>query len=360
MSVSINNGSDSTALPSTFRKLVCTKLSKNFREAAVLKTVPMLKPGPRDIVIRNRFVGINSTDIHRTAGSYSMGVVTPPYDLGFEGVGEVVDLGKDVTHIKIGDSIAFMCLTAFGEYVMIDKVQAFPIASVKPEYVPLMVSGLTADLALRNAGRIKKGETVLVTAAAGGTGSLAVQFAKLAGCHVIGTCSSESKAEYLKSIGCDRPIIYTKENVGDVLRKEYPKKIDVVYECIGGEMFSTSFDCLAHLGRMVIIGFVSGYAEGTNAEGFNAATPHLSKQQTMILLTRSLSVSGFYLYSHNPDWNESFARQVKLFEEGSLQSNIDNGKNCEKGPFKGIEAIADAIEFLYTKKSQGKVVVEIQ
>lgn len=100
-----------------------------------------------------------------------------------------------------------------------------------------------------------------VTAAAGATGLFAVQLAKLAGNHVIATCSSDDKAEVLKKLGCDRVINYKKENLHTTLKKEYPKGIDIVYESVGGDTFTTCVRNLAQFGRLIIIGAISQYQE---------------------------------------------------------------------------------------------------
>jgi hypothetical protein len=104
---------------------------------------------------------------------------------------------------------------------------------------------------------MRTGETVLVTAAAGGTGMFAVQLAKLAGNHVVATCSSPAKVELLKRLGADRVVDYKVESLKAVLRKEYPKGVDLVYESVGGDMFRTAVGALADKGRLVIIGMMS-------------------------------------------------------------------------------------------------------
>jgi hypothetical protein len=108
---------------------------------------------------------------------------------------------------------------------------------------------------------MKSQEVVLVTAAAGGTGHIAVQLAKLAGNHVIGTCSSEAKAQLLRELGCDREINYRTEDLDRVLKQEYPKGINLVFDCVGKEVFDTCVDNLAVRGRLVAIGFISEYAK---------------------------------------------------------------------------------------------------
>lgn len=108
----------------------------------------------------------------------------------------------------IGKPVGYIASGSFSEYLAIPSKLCVPLPDVKAEYVPLLVSGLTASIALHETARIQPGETVLVTAAAGGTGHIAVQIAKQHGCHVVGTCSSEEKCEFLRSIGCDHAINY--------------------------------------------------------------------------------------------------------------------------------------------------------
>ncbi len=108
------------------------------------------------------------------------------------------------------------------KYVTVsDNITVVP--EPKPEYIALFgTSGLTASIGLMESAKLVKGETVLVTAAAGGVGHIAAQWAKLNGCHVIATCSSESKEKFLKQLGCDRIINYKKEDLDQVLKTEYP------------------------------------------------------------------------------------------------------------------------------------------
>lgn len=142
-----------------------------------------------------------------------------------------------------------------------------------------------------------KGETVLVTAAAGGTGQFAVQLAKLAGNKVVATCGGADKAALLKDLGVDRVIDYKKENVKEVLKKEYPKGVNIIYESVGGEMFDTCMNALAMFGRMVVIGMMSQYTEGEGGNWKPANYPRLCekllwKSQTVV---STCSVAMMYL-----------------------------------------------------------------
>ena len=211
---------------------------------------------------------------------------------------------------------------------------------------------MTASISLEKYGNLKPGSKVLVTAAAGGTGQFAVQLAKLAGCHVIGTCSKEEKVEMLQKLGCDRPINYKTEDFKSVLKTEYPKGVDVVYESVGGEVFNTCVKNLAVGGRLILIGFITSYQD------YNfALRPTLPLYQ--ILLAKSASLQGFFLNHHLRDVPSHIAKMVELYSTGKLQAKVDLGEGYSKGPFRGLESIFDAVDYLYTGQSKGKVVVEL-
>ncbi len=338
-------------LPSSFRKMVVHRMTHKFREAVRIETVSTMHPGPNEVLVKNRYVGINASDINYTAGRYDT-AAHPPFDVGFEGVGEVVATGEGCQHLKPGMPVAYTKFGAFADYTFVPAKNAFPLPEAKPEYVALLVSGLTAALALDKVGEIRSGETVLVTAAAGGTGQFAVQWAKAAGCHVIGTCSTDEKVEFLHSIGCDRPINYSKENLNKVLRKEYPKGVDVVYESVGGEVFDTCVNRLAEKGRLIIIGFIAGYESDMGITYTKAQTIPAK------LLSKSASLRGFFMNHFFSDFKEYLPKLVNLVSSGKLQSVTDNGINSTKGPFRGIDSVIDAIDYLYSRKSKGKIIVE--
>lgn len=187
----------------------------------------------------------------------------------------------------------------FAQYLKPQKV--IPVPELKPQYLGCLVSGLTASMALDLVGEIKQGETVLITAAAGGTGEnrlikrsglsasftgqMAVQWAKKKGCHVIGMTSSEEKAKILKDLGTDRVINYKTEDLSAVLKKEYPEGVDVIWESIGGEVFRTLSKHLKVKGRLILIGSISGYTSGQSKIEENFAT--ISNRVNSYLLTKS-------------------------------------------------------------------------
>lgn len=300
-----------------------------------------------------RYVGINASDINYSAGRYDPSV-TPPFPVGFEGVGEVVALGLSASsRFAVGDMVAYFNAGAFAEYTLVSAKEAIPLKEPQPEALAVLVSGATAFIALQRLGELKQGETVLVTAAAGGTGHFAVQFAKMAGCHVIGTCSSREKVEFLKSIGCDRPINYKEEDLAATLRRAYPKGVNVVYESVGGTVFDLAINNLSHHGRLLVVGFISGYQSDSGLQPIRGATLPAK------LLQKSASVRGFFLPHFLSECSESVQKIMQMQEQGKLLCAIDDGRMDKGGRFVGLESVYRAINYMYAGKNQGKVVVEV-
>uniref|UniRef100_A0A4X2LQ66 15-oxoprostaglandin 13-reductase n=1 Tax=Vombatus ursinus TaxID=29139 RepID=A0A4X2LQ66_VOMUR len=336
------------------QKLVVTQLSPNFREAiTLLRDSPVPLPGDGDLLVRNRFVGVNASDINFSAGRYNTSVKVP-FDAGFEGIGEVVALGLTASaKYTIGQAVAYVTPGSFAEYTVVPAKIAIPVPSVKPEYLTLLISGTTAYISLKELGELSEGKKVLVTAAAGGTGQFAVQLAKKAKCHVIGTCSSTEKSVFLKSIGCDLPINYKSENVGAVLKREYPEGVDVVYESVGGEMFDLAVNALAIKGRLIIIGFISGYQTPTGLSPIKAGT--LPSK----LLKKSASVKGFFLNHYFSEYQKAMDHLLKMYESQELVCEVDLGDLSPEGKFTGLESVFRAVDYMYMGKNTGKIVVEL-
>jgi len=342
------------SLPKSCRQLTVTKLGNKFREVTEIRTVSVAAPGKGEVLLKPKFVGINASDIIFSAGGYDPSH-KPPFIAGLEALGEVVAVGEGVD-MKVGQAVVSTGFGCFAEYVSRPAENLIPVPSLDPALMSIVLSGLTASIALKEEGDLKPGETVLVTAAAGGTGQFAVQLAKMAGCHVVGTCSSPQKAEFLKSIGCDRVINYNNESIMDVLQKEYPNGVDVVYESVGKDVFDTCVLNLAVKGRLIVIGQISNYERPDFAD----LTECLSKVPiAMKVLFKNASVRGFFL----PVWKDKMAEHVGLlmgqYAEGKLKVTQDNGKGSAKGPFKGLEKIADAVDYMYARGNIGKIIVEL-
>ncbi len=330
-------------LPKTYRKLVAARFTNQFRDAVEIVEVPMPEPGANEILVRNHYAGVNATDVNISAGGYTPNA-KPPIDLGAEAVGEVVAVGSEVTEFKAGDAVLTnMIGSGYREYGTIRAYRAIAVPEATPEILSMALSGATASIGLHGTGEMKNEETVMVTAAAGGTGQFAVQLAKLQGNHVIGTCGSDDKADLLRSLGCDRVINYRKENVAEVLRAEYPRGINLIYESVGREMFDVCVDNLAIHGRLVLIGYISEYLSTPEA----VTAPRLYFK----LLGKSASVRSMFLPHYFKQVPEHLSRLLELYQSGSLQVAVDPTE------FRGVESVADAVAYLHSGQSQGKVIV---
>jgi NADPH-dependent curcumin reductase CurA len=328
-------------LPTTYRNLIATKLTSNFKEAIEIVEVPLPEPGPDEVLVRNRYAGLNASVGQYTAGYYP-NVPPPPFDVPTESTGEVVAVGSEVTSLKPGDPVMVMG-AGFAEYQLSKAKYAFRIPQASPEITSFMVSALTASISLEQVGEMKSDETVLVTAAAGGTGQFAVQLAKLAGNHVIGTCGSDEKVALLKELGCDRVINYNTEDLRQVLKAEYPKGINLVYESVGRKTFDICVNNLARFGRLVIIGTISEYVNGTES----VTGPRIYTR----LLFKSASVRGFFVLHYQQYFAAHLARLFELYSQGKLKVMVESTE------FKGLDAVKAAYDYLHSGKSMGKVVI---
>lgn len=341
-------------LPKEFRKVVVHTLSNRFRVATKLVSIPLGSVKDGHVLVKNIYAGVNASDVNYTAGLYfgskQEALSKLPFDAGFEGVGIVAAIGEGVTRedLFVGSPVATLSYGGFAEFSEVSAAYVIPVPAVIPEVVPMLTSGLTALLGLEEAGKMRSGETVLVTAAAGGTGQFAVQLAKLAGNKVVATCGGAAKASLLKELGADRVIDYKTESVSEVLKKEFPKGVDLIYESVGGEMFQTCFKALGLFGRLVIIGMVSQYQVG---EAWERSVHHGLCEK---LLWKSQSLVGFFLNHHVSKWRPSLQRLYSLYSEGKLKVAVD------PTTFNGLESVADAVDHLHSGHSVGKVVVQIQ
>ncbi|BAZ21157.1 alcohol dehydrogenase [Kalymmatonema gypsitolerans NIES-4073] len=328
----------------TYKKLIAKQFAQDFKSAIEIIELPISEPAPDEIVIRNKFAGINAgfdTLICRGEVPY---VITPPFDLGVEAVGEVVAVGDDVKDFQVGDAVVTTVRGGgYREYQAINANLAIKVREATPEVLTLMPTGVSAMVALEQVGEMKSQEVVLVTAAAGGTGHIAVQLAKLAGNHVIGTCGSDAKGELLRDLGCDRIINYRTQNLNQVLKQEYPNGVNLVFECVGKQVFDTCVDNLAVRGRLVVVGFVSEYAK--NIE--QVTQPRIYHK----LFWKAASVRGFLMPLYKEYMVEARDRLLNLFYTDKLKVAVDST------PFHGIESIPAAVEYLLSGQNCGKVVV---
>ena len=218
------------------------------------------KPKKGEVRLRQTAIGLNFIDTYFRAGLYPQPL---PLILGSEGAGVVEALGGGVTGLKVGDRVAYAG-GPIGSYAEQRLIPARHLIKIPKEIsdqtaAAMMLKGMTARYLLRDTYRVKKGDTILVHAAAGGLGLILCQWASHLGVTVIGTVSSKQKADLAKAHGCHHLIIYTKQNFVDrVKRLTKGAGVQVVYDSIGKDTFPASLDCLQKRGLFVSFGNASG------------------------------------------------------------------------------------------------------
>ena len=224
------------------------------------RDVEIGRPGKGQVTVRAKAIGVNFIDIYQRSGLYPMPL---PFTPGGEMCGEVEAVGTGVSGFKIGDRVATGTAGA-GCYAEIRNIDADKLVKV-PKEIPndvaaaMMLQGMTVQFLIRQVYRVQKGDTILIHAAAGGVGTILCQWAAHLGATVIGTVGSPGKARLAKAHGCDYPIIYSRENFVDRVRKiTKGEMLPVVYDSIGKATWPASLDCLQQRGLFVTFGNASG------------------------------------------------------------------------------------------------------
>ncbi|MBI4913207.1 MAG: quinone oxidoreductase [Acidobacteria bacterium] len=223
--------------------------------------VPLPPPGPGEVRMRNTAVGLNFIDVYHRSGHYKLAL---PSGIGQESAGVVEEVGPGVDGFKAGDRVA-TCggggLNAYAEArnYPADRLVAVPEGISDETAAAMMLKGLTAWYLLRRTRPVQAGETILVHAAAGGTGLLLCQWARHLGARVIGTVGSEAKAALAAEHGCHHPLILDPATLpARVKELTGGAGVPVVYDSVGRDTFMASLDCLSPLGMMVSFGQSSG------------------------------------------------------------------------------------------------------
>ena len=219
------------------------------------------KPGSGEALVRHEAVGVNFIDVYHRTGLYPLPSL--PATPGMEGAGIVEAVGEGVTEVKTGDRVAYAALPP-GAYAQVRLIPAHRLVRL-PESIPfrqaagMMLRGMTARYLLYGCTKVKRGNTILVQAAAGGVGLILSQWAKFLGATVIGTVGSREKAELAKAHGCDHTILYREEDFASRVKEiTGGRGVDVVYDSVGQATFMKSLDCLRPMGMMVSFGQSSG------------------------------------------------------------------------------------------------------
>jgi NADPH2:quinone reductase len=221
------------------------------------------EPGPGQIRIRHTAIGLNYLDTYHRSGVYPLPL---PSGIGSEGAGVVTGVGPGVKELKKGDRVAYASppVGAYAEERLMpaDRVVKIPAGISDRTAAAMMLKGMTARYLIRQTYKVKKGETVLFHAAAGGVGLIACQWLRALGVKVIGTVGTREKAALAKKHGCTWPVVYTEEDFLEAVKKiTKGKGVPVVYDGVGKAVFMKSLDCLAPRGVMATFGNASGVVD---------------------------------------------------------------------------------------------------
>lgn len=320
---------------------------------------PVAKAG--QVLISVRAFGVNFADILARTGMY-LDAPRLPFIPGYEvaGIVEAVGDGVDTSRVRVGQRVA--ALTRFGGYAekaIAEQSVTVPIPDAMDfaEAAAVPVNGVTAWLALKIMTTLREGDKVLVHAAAGGVGTMAVQLALAAGCEVFGTVGSEEKADFLRRIGVHHPIVHTREDVEEVVKRETAGKgLDVVLDSLGGRSVAQALRMLAPSGRLISIGIASlapRKSRSLIATGVGLLrTPIL---HPYILLADSKSFIGINMKRIAEARPALLAQALRdVFESvkaGRLRPYLDSVFDFEQ--------CAAAHERLHGRQSIGKVVVRV-
>ncbi|HYL14492.1 MAG TPA: quinone oxidoreductase [Terriglobales bacterium] len=228
-------------------------------EVMELVELPIPEPKANEAVVKIAAAGVNFIDVYNREGRYK---VATPFVLGQEAAGTVSAVGKDVTSVKPGDRVAYTgVLGSDAEYAAVpaDRLVKVPKGVDDRQAAAAMLQGMTAHYLCHDTYPLKKGETCLVHAAAGGVGLLLVQMAHNIGARVIGTVSTEEKAKLAREAGANDVILYTQTDFETETRRlTSGKGLDVVYDSVGKTTFDKGLNLLRPRGMMVLFGGSSG------------------------------------------------------------------------------------------------------
>jgi NADPH2:quinone reductase len=228
-------------------------------EVMELVDLPVPQPKSNEAVVKVKAAGVNFIDIYNREGRYKAPL---PLVLGQEAAGVVVALGSEVHDFAVGDPVAYCAiLGSYAEYAAVpaDRLVKIPAGVGEREAAAAMLQGITAHYLTHSTYPLKKGETALIHAGAGGVGSLLVQMAHNLGARVIATVSTEEKAKLARAAGADEVILYTQADFeAETKRVTGGKGVDVVYDSVGKTTFDKGLNVLRPRGMMALFGGSSG------------------------------------------------------------------------------------------------------
>ncbi len=270
--------------------------------------------GEFDVLVRHEAVGLNYIDVYFRTGLYPQEM---PGKIGMEGSGVVEAVGSGVSYVSVGDRVAYagQPLGAYSQKRVMpqDTLIQLPDSISFEQGAAMMLQGLTVQYLLNDSYQVKAGDTILLHAAAGGVGLIAVQWLKALGARVIGTVGNQAKADLAKRLGCDETIIYTEEDfVARTRELTDGKGVQAVYDSIGKDTFMQSLDCLAPRGTMVSFGNATGAVPAFEI-GLLAAKGSLKVTRPTLMT-----------YVHDREMLESMAKDlIARVESGQVKIEVN-------------------------------------
>lgn len=319
-----------------------------------LQEKPDLQPAEGQVIVEVEAFGLNYADVSARRGTYKDAPPIPTV-IGYEAAGKIISLGKGVTGLQVGQRVASFC--RFGGYATQIAAPATGVVPIPDGMdigvaLALTVQYSTAWYCAQYATQILPGDHVLIQAAAGGVGTALVQIAKHRGAIVYGTAGSESKLEYLRSLGVDHPINYTKDDFTTKIRSIRGEKgVDIVYDSLGGKAFKQGFQLLGPGGRIVGLGTASREGKGIFSDigtlfGFG-------RYWGAFLLLESRAVIGcnmLRIADHRP-------QVLKMCLEASVTGAHEGYLKPTVSKVFSYTQLAEANEYIEQRKSIGKVIV---
>lgn len=328
-------------------KIIIRRLGESFRDCSEIVADAAGPPGPGELRIRNHFAGVNGVyDQMMCLDRVEHTRVMPPADAGVEAVGVVEAVGPGVHGFAVGDTVATVRVgQGYRHWQRCPAAEAIPVPEATPEMLAIVPSGVSAVVALEQVGRMGRGETVCITAAAGGLGNVMTQWAVAAGNQVVAVCGSDEKAEWLQSVGVERVIQYRREPLAEVLAREYGNDLDLAMDSVGGESFDALLENLAPHGRLVVCGYTSDRLPTARVRQERVYTK---------LYWKAASVRGFMNYRFAEHAEDARGRLLEAWRTGAFQPLVDTRS------FRGLEQVPDAVEWLLAGRNLGKVVVDLR
>ncbi|HEY2363427.1 MAG TPA: quinone oxidoreductase [Candidatus Angelobacter sp.] len=308
-------------------------------EVLTLVDLPVPKAKANEAVVKIAAIGVNFIDIYFREGRYPSPL---PFVDGHEAAGTVVEVGGDVTTVKPGDRVAYTgAIGAYAEFAAVpaDRLVRVPDKITDQQAAAAMLQGMTAHYLVNTTYPLKKGETALIHAAAGGVGLLLVQMAKNIGARVIATVGTDEKAKLAREAGADEVILYTQQDFEvETKRLTENKGVHVVYDGVGKSTFEKGLNVLRPRGYMVLFGGASGAVAPFD--------PIALSQKGSLFLTRP---SLFHYIATRQELEQRSSDIFNMIMAGKLKLRI--------GHLYKLEEVQQAHRDLEGRKTTGKILL---